>query len=309
MNNHIAIREAVTETDIAIFWNQIYDYYKRDIYTDTSIGDREQFLNSDYRNHVQYVHDRPQDRCHYLFFHRDGQNIGFALPVIFTSEDGKCFIMEYCVFPEFRGNSTGKACAKALLDWANKHGAFYAELNFGSDVRRQHFWESIGFIRNGADQWGDPLMTLPPTEKVPITVEVLSDPEDWQLKKLQNGFLLEIGEKAASEEKQQRLQQAVKDGKITFFLAKRGYRAVGMCSVAKCFSTFTCSDIGVFDDFFIEPVFRRQGIARLLTQAAQNWCKETFLASLTVSCAPCDAARYRALGFETQLGHTLAYLI
>ena len=43
---------------------------------------------------MQKIHDRPQDRCYYLFFQRDGQDIGFAMPVIFTTEDGKCFIME-----------------------------------------------------------------------------------------------------------------------------------------------------------------------------------------------------------------------
>ena len=254
------------------------------------------------------IHSRPQDRCYYLFFHRDGQDIGFAMPVIFTSEDGKCFIMEYCVYPEFRGNGTGKECARVLLDWAKENGALYAELNHGSNEWRRHFWETVGFIENGADEWGEPLMILPPAENVPITVEVLADPKDWQLKKLENGFLKEIGESPATEEKQEQLTQAIQDGKITFFVAKRGYRGVGMCSVAKCFSTFACTDTGVFDDFYIEPVFRKKGVARMLAQAAQDWCEEKGLASLTVSCAPCDEGMYQALGFDTQLGYTFAHI-
>ena len=151
-------------------------------------------------------------------------------------------------------------------------------------------------------------MILPPVEDVPITIEILTNPEDWQLRKLENGFLKEIGETPATEEKQEQLARAIQDGKITFFMAKRGSRAVGMCSVAKCFSTFACSDTGVFDDFYIEPAFRRQGIARKLTQAAQNWSKETGLASLTVTCAPCDEAMYRSLGFDIRLGSTFAHL-
>ena len=79
-----------------------------------------------------------------------------------------------------------------------------------------------------------------------------------------------------------------------------------MCSVAKCFSTFACTDIGVFDDFYIEPVFRRKGIARKLAQAAQKWCNENGLASLTVCCAPCDEGMYQALGFDVRLGSTFA---
>ena len=306
MENQITIREAITETDVAIFWEQLHIYHKRDIFANPDSEDLEYFLSLEYYDHMMKIHSRPKDRCYFLFFHRDGQDIGFAMPVIFTSEDGKCFIMEFCVYPEFRGNGTGKECARVLLDWAKENGALYAELNHGSNERRRHFWKTVGFIENGADEWGEPLMILPPAENAPITIEVLSDPEDWQLRKLENGFLKEIGEEPATEEKQEQLAQAVRDGKITFFAAKRGYRAVGMCSVAKCFSTFACTDTGVFDDFYIEPVFRKKGVARKLAKAAQDWCKENDLASLTVCCAPCDEGMYQALGFDVKLGSTFS---
>ena len=309
MENQITIREAIRSDDVAAFWEQLHTYHKRDIFPDPNSEDLEYFLGSAYHDHMMKIHSRPQDRCCFLFFRRDGRDIGFAMPVIYTTEDGKCFIMEFCVYPEFRGNGTGKECARVLLDWAKEHGALYAELNYGGDKRRRHFWETIGFFGNGADEWGEPLMILPPADDVPITVEILVDPEDWQLKKLENGFLKEIGESPATEEKQAQLSRAIRDGKITFFVAKRGYRAVGMCSVAKCFSTFACTDIGMFDDFYIEPVFRGKGIARMLAQAAQNWCSENGLASLNVCCAACDAERYQALGFRTRLGETFAYLI
>ena len=309
MENQITIREAIGENDVAVFWEQLHIYHKRDIFPNPDSEDLEYFLSSEYYDHMMKIHSRPQDRCYFLFFHRDGQDIGFAMPVIFTSEDGKCFIMEFCVYPEFRGNGTGKECARVLLDWAKKHGALYAELNHGSNERRRHFWETVGFVENGADEWGEPLMILPPAEDVPITVEDLSDPEDWQLKKLENGFLKEIGEEPATEQKQEQVAQAIRDGKITFFVAKRGYRAVGMCSVAKCFSTFACTDTGVFDDFYIEPVFRKKGVARKLAKAAQDWCKENGLASLTVCCAPCDEGMYQALGFDVRLGSTFSVVL
>ena len=148
----------------------------------------------------------------------------------------------------------------------------------------------------------------PSAEDVPITVEVLADPYDRQLKALENGFLAEIGEGPATEEKQELLGRAIRDGKITFFVAKCGCRAVGMCSVAKCFSTFACTDTGVFDDFYVEPAFRRKGIARMLAQAAQKWSSDNALASLTVTCSPCDEGMYQALGFDTRLGTNFAYL-
>lgn len=308
MENQITIREAVTENDVAAFWKQLHAHHKRDIFPDSDAGKLEYYLGSEYHDHMMRIYSRPQDRCFFLFFQRDGQDIGFTMPVIFTSEDGKCFIMEYCVYPEFRGNGTGKECARVLLDWAKESGALYAELNHGSNERQRHFWKTVGFVENGVDEWGEPLMILPPAEDIPITVEVLADPADRQLKKLENGFLKEIGERPATEEKQKQLSQAIRDGKITFFVAKRGYRAVGMCSVAKCFSTFACTDTGVFDDFYIEPVFRRKGIARMLAQAAQKWSKENAFASLTVTCAPCDEGMYQALGFDTTLGKAFAYL-
>lgn len=308
MENQITIREAITESDVAIFWEQLHAYHKRDIFPDPGSEDLEYFFGCEYYAHIMKIFCRPQDRCFFLFFQRNGQDIGFTMPVIFTSEDGKCFIMEYCIYPEFRGNGTGKECARVLLNWAREHGALYAELNYGSNKRRQHFWESVGFIDNGADEWGEPLMILLPTEEIPITVEPLSDPEDWQLKKLENGFKKEIGEEALTDEKQRQLQQAIKQGKITFFVAKRGYRAVGMCSVAKYYSTFSCSYTGVYDDFYIEPAFRGKGIARQLARAAQTWCKDSGISSLTVCCSPDDEKMYQTLGFEMGLGKTFAHI-
>lgn len=308
MENQITIREAITENDVAIFWEQLHAYHKRDIFPDSDNENLEYFLGSAYHDYMIKMHSRRQDRCFFLFFCRNGQDIGFTMPVIYTTEDGKCFIMEFCVYPEFRGNGTGKECARVLLNWAREHGALYAELNHGSGERRRHFWESVGFIENGADEWGEPLMILPPAEDIPITVEVLSDPEDWQIKKLENGFKKDIGEEALTEEQQKQLQQAIKEGKITFFVAKRGYRAVGMCSVAKCYSTFSCSDTGVYEDFYIEPAFRGKGIARKLAQAAQTWCKNSGISSLTVCCAPCDEKMYQALGFNIGLGTTFAHI-
>ena len=308
MENQITIREAITENDVAIFWEQLHAYHKRDIFPDSDNENLEYFLGSAYHDYMIKMHSRRQDRCFFLFFCRNGQDIGLTMPVIYTTEDGKCFIMEFCVYPEFRGNGTGKECARVLLNWAREHGALYAELNHGSGERRRHFWESVGFIENGADEWGEPLMILPPAEDIPITVEVLSDPEDWQIKKLENGFKKDIGEEALTEEQQKQLQQAIKEGKITFFVAKRGYRAVGMCSVAKCYSTFSCSDTGVYEDFYIEPAFRGKGIARKLAQAAQTWCKNSGISSLTVCCAPCDEKMYQALGFDIGLGTTFAHI-
>lgn len=47
---------------------------------------------------------------------------------------------------------------------------------------------------------------------------------------------------------------------------------------------------------------------RMLCSAAQAWRRANGMASLTVSCAPCDEVMCWALGFDTRLGVTLAHL-
>lgn len=142
-----------------------------------------------------------------------------------------------------------------------------------------------------------------------FVVEILKAPQDHQLWKLENSYLSEIDEEEMSEQNWKRLAQAIRDERITFFVARCGERTVGMCSVSRCFSTFSCADTAVFEDFYVEPAFRRKGIARMLAKAAQDWCRENGVASLTVCCASCDEGMYKALGFDMRLGSTYAHLI
>ncbi len=149
---------------------------------------------------------------------------------------------------------------------------------------------------------------LTENDEILLTVEILDDPADRQLLKLENDFKQCIGEEPLTEEQKRRLRRAVEEGKITFFVARQGDRAVGMCSVATCYSTFSCSDTGVYEDFYVEPAFRGKGIARRLAKAAQAWCLDNGIPSLTVCCAPCDEEMVRALGFDECLGRTFAHM-
>ena len=310
--SEITIKELTTQEETARFWEKLHAYFRRDMFPEGE-PDREEsldyFLGEEYRGAIGKRHDRPVDRLYYLAFLRSGAEIGYAMPASFPSEDGKWFIMEFWVEPELRGGGTGTACARALLAWAGARGASYFELNAEEEPRRR-FWAALGFAPNGTDEWGNPCMLLPPEEALPLRVERLTDPDGpelgWQWLKLENSFLAEIGEGPLTGEKKQRLAAAVREGRIAFFLALRGTRAVGMCSVSPCFSTFACGETGVFDDFYVEPPFRRQGAARLLARAAQGWCRERGMASLTVGCSAGDVGMYRALGFALELGAMLA---
>ena len=85
--------------------------------------------------------------------------IGAAQFCTYTSEDGKCFILDFWVFDKFRGNGTGHKCFEALLNYTKESGAKYYEINAEGE-RRIKFWKSLGFVENGTDEWDMPLFIL-----------------------------------------------------------------------------------------------------------------------------------------------------
>lgn len=317
MNNSITLREISSSRDIARFWREKDAMLLRDVQPNCDLDgpmtaeEVARLLAPAYRERVEAICSRRENPGYRFFFQEDGREVGFAFCVLYDREDGKCFLAEFCIYPPYRCRGVGKACFAALAERMAAAGAAYVELSTYCH-RARRFWESLGFRYNGYSEGEDILFCRPPAETVPIAVERLTDPEDpdlgWQLRKLENGYLAEIGEALMTDEKMDRLTEAIRREKITFFLARRGYRAVGMCSVSPCFSTFSCGETGVFEDFYVEPVFRRQGAARALAQAAQDWSRSRDMASLTVCCAPVDEEMYRSLGFTAPLGRTLAHL-
>lgn len=303
--SELSVRIAEKPAEAEEFWRELNAYFERDIFPEGG-EDLEEFQSAEYRETIGRLRARETDPLYFLFFEREGRTIGFAMPVIFGSEDGKCFIMEFSVYPEFRGNGTGSACARALMTWAREKGGTYFELNAGSEDRRR-FWGRLGFAPNGLDEWGEPLMMLPPSEDLPMEVLPLAAADLWQLYRLENSYKAEIGEEPLTDGDKERLSQAVERGEITFLAARRRGRCVGLCSVSTLFSTYRCKTMAVFEDFYVEPAWRHKGTARLLAGAAQDWCRVRGVSSLWVGCAPCDGAMYRALGFRVPLGELLAW--
>ena len=241
MENRITVREALPGAETERFRARLLEYRRRDVFTlpdDAAHLERE----GEYFAHMLRLRSREDGRSRFLFFERGGCDIGLALAVIYAGEEGKCFLTDFCVFPEYRGGGTGRECAWSFLAFARESGARYFELNCGGDARRLRFWQSVGFVENGVDEWGEPLLLLPPEDELPIAVEALRAEDFWQLLRLENGFRAAVGEGCLDRAGQERLLRAVREGRIAFFLAKRGRRAVGMCSVVLSFSTFGCSD-------------------------------------------------------------------
>ena len=127
----------------------------------------------------------------------------------------------------------------------------------------------------------------------------------WEeLKALHARYKREIGEDAPNDADFDRLFQAVEQGKIQFYGCFCEGRLIGVCSVSPTFSTFNYQPGGVFEDFYVLPEYRKQGIARKLVECAR---RESGVCSLLVGCADCDVDMYKALGFSVPLGNMLAY--
>lgn len=113
-----------------------------------------------------------------------------------------------------------------------------------------------------------------------------------------------IGEGPPPDSDLMKLKHAIESDRIPFFGCLIDGKLVGCCSVSLTFSTFCYGLCGVFEDFYILPAYRHQGIAKKLVRFAYE---NSGAASMTVGCADCDLAMYRSLGFAVPIGNMLAY--
>lgn len=137
------------------FW----DAHIRYLIDDGIISDGEDiayFSGEEYRGIIESHMRRDRDRHHIVYFVRGGERIGAASYCTYQSEDGKCFLLDFWVFPAFRGSGTGRRCFAALEQYTKADGAGYYEIN-SEKPDSVRFWKSLGFIENGVDEYGMPL--------------------------------------------------------------------------------------------------------------------------------------------------------
>ena len=150
----ITIQEIPVE-NIDEFWEIHYKYLIDDgLITDEE--DKEYFAGDEYRGVTRQCMQRVINKHHMVYFVRDGIRIGAAQYIIFKSRDRQCFILDFWVFPEFRGNGTGHECFRALEAYTRDDFAEYYEIN-STKEDSQRFWKSLGFVEDGVDDEGMPL--------------------------------------------------------------------------------------------------------------------------------------------------------
>lgn len=153
--NLITIEEIPVEK-IDEFWKIHFEYLLLDeIISDDE--DKVYFQSEEYRGLIRSHMIRELDKHHLIYFIHNGEKIGAAQFNTYQSEEGKCFILDFWMFPQFRGNGMGHQCFRALEEYTKRDGALYYALNCDRE-RAQRFWYDIGFVDNGFDEYNMPLM-------------------------------------------------------------------------------------------------------------------------------------------------------
>ena len=119
------------------------------------------FSGEEYRGVIRSHMLRERDRHHMVYFVEDGHRVGACQYNTYQSEDGQCFILDFWVFPEYRGGGMGRRCFAALEDRTRREGARYYELN-SEKPASVRFWKSLGFEEDGRDEYDMPLYVMRP---------------------------------------------------------------------------------------------------------------------------------------------------
>lgn len=147
----IEIKEISTD-EIDDFWERQFMYLICDGIILTQ-EDSEYFQSNEYRLIIQNHMQRDIDKHHLIYFVENGVEIGAASYCTYKSEDGKCFILDFWIFFQYRNHGKGHKCFETLKKYTQEDGALYYEINCDGRKDRMNFWTSLGFIENGYDEY------------------------------------------------------------------------------------------------------------------------------------------------------------
>ena len=158
----IEFTKLTTDKEVASFWEKLYGYHKRDISQDMTDEELEYFSGPEYYNAIMdlKVNKSGEQLPLEMVFISDCEQryLGFAMYKIYNTEDGKAFILEFCIDEPLRNQGLGTQVAKAFETYLQREGATYLAINT-SNKDNLRFWKRFGFSESEPDEWGKMIYT------------------------------------------------------------------------------------------------------------------------------------------------------
>lgn len=167
MDSNIIVHEVRTNEELSLFWDKRNEYMKEDIIPNCTLGepitkeDEKWFFSQEYMDHIMKLYFREIDKLYIVFFVKDGDIIGFSSYITYHSEDGKCFILDFCIDVKARNQGIGKECFYLIENKELNKGATYFALNLTNE-QNERFWKSLGFVKDGNDEYNNPIYICRP---------------------------------------------------------------------------------------------------------------------------------------------------
>ena len=157
--SRITIKKLISPAEISEFWQKIDEYHQNDLYPNVELDEGEtleelveHFDSQGYRDTIMDLHQNAN--LQFVFFYYDEEYLGFAMYKIYTTEDGKAIIPEFCIAAPFRNQGIGAAAYAELAKVLKQEGGVYAALNVSNSNNRR-FWNRLGFKQREVDEWGE----------------------------------------------------------------------------------------------------------------------------------------------------------
>jgi GNAT superfamily N-acetyltransferase len=149
MSNDLALSIVKNKADVAAFW-KLFDSYINELSVNISLGDDfdlDYFYSDEYRDAIEKLRIRDKNPLRILFINKEEIIIGFLMYVTYFDEDGKCFLMEYYIQPNYRNLGYGKSAYLKAEKYINDEGALYIELTPTNELN-ERFWSGVGFKKS-----------------------------------------------------------------------------------------------------------------------------------------------------------------
>lgn len=157
----VRIKKLSTAEEIKQFWKKKREYERKDVFSNLEESGEELqkiinwFNSQKYYDIIMELSNEAKgggDPLQFVFFYDEKQNyLGFTMYKIYIQEDGKAFILDYCIAPSFRNKGIGKLVFKKLEELLYLEGGKYIALN-ASNKNNRRFWQQNGFEATVLDE-------------------------------------------------------------------------------------------------------------------------------------------------------------